>query len=371
MASDHEYFVMDRLIDAYKQCGFKVEFLGWDRRSKQSATTFYRGVRCRYAMRGWGYANWGLLLALPLWCLRLFAKLLVDDSKVIHAVDFDCALPAALAGLFRKKNIIYDIQDNFEARRSFSKLGKAILCWVNLWVVRRCSEIIVTDKNRIIGGLENFRGKLTVVANCPPDLSTGNQLAPKRGELVVAAFGVNLTSMRGIGLLINASARVPGVKVMTAGRLVEPWLEAKLRAASQVEYLGWLAQDEILRRTCDADVVFAFYDPSIEINRRASSAKWYDAMMAGRPVVSNREIMNAPWIEEEGFGFICDYSEESLATLLTWLRDHPDALRDKGNRARQLFEARFNRHAMNIKICRTARRACGLTPPHVRETIQA
>jgi len=159
--------------------------------------------------------------------------------------------------------------------------------------------------------------------------------------------------------LIDAAAQVPGVRVVTAGRLVEPWLEEKIHFASHVEYLGVLPQEDILRRTCDADVVFAFYNPLLEINRRASSAKWYDAMMAGRPVLSNSEIINAPWIESEGFGFICDFSIDRLIAILRWLRDNPEERQVRGARARSLFEARFNRRHMNELVGQAVLRATG------------
>jgi glycosyltransferase involved in cell wall biosynthesis len=239
---------------------------------------------------------------------------------------------------------------------------KAALRILNRWVAHRCAEIVVTDENRIVGGLEAFRHKISIVGNCPPDLNSGRPRAAKPGELVVAAFG-NLSSTRGIGLLVAASARVRDVRVLTAGRFVEPWLETKVRSAHSVEHLGVLSQEQALRQTSEADIVFAFYDPSISINRLASSAKWYDAMMAGRPVVSNREIVNAPWIEREGFGFTCAYDEDSLASTLKWIRDHPEERAEKGARARRLFESTFNREAMNAKICQAARRAAGLIPP--------
>ena len=371
LASDHEYFVIDRLVDAYTSCGFEAEFVGWDRLGRQPRADSPENVRRRYIMRGWGYANWSLLFALPLWCLRLFFHLLFRATDLVHALDFDCALPAVLAGLLRKNKVIYDIQDNFEERHHFPAPIKAVLRSLNLWVARHSAAILVTDENRIIGGLERYRARILIVANCPPDLRTGHERIQQPSSLTVSAFGYNLTSNRGIGLLVAASARVPGVTVLTAGRIVEPWLEEMIRSAPHVQHLGMLPQSEVLHRTCDVDAVFAFYDPSIEINRRASSAKWYDAMMAGRPVLSNREILNAPWIEQEGFGFTCAYSEQSLADLLAWLRDHPEELADKGARARRLFETRFNRSAMNQVICTAARHAIHVGARDLEQTVEA
>ena len=358
---EHRYFVIERLLDSYRHCGFKVRYVGWDRLRSLDRRTDHRGMSCDYIMRGWGYASWSLVFGLPLWCLKLFWFYLLSNVETIHAVDFDAAFPAALAGLFRKKNVIYDIEDNFELRHAFPRSIKAALQLLSRWVARRSACILVSDRNRIAGGLEEFQQKIAVVPNCPVDRRTDHPRTPEPGKLVVAAFGMHLTSTRGVALLIAAAAKVPGVTILAAGRLVEPWLEERLRSSPQVQYLGVLPQDETLRLTCDTDLVFAFYDPSIEINRRASSAKWYDAMMAGRPVLSNQEIMNAPWIEQERFGFTCAYSETSLTAMLIWLRDHPDELVERGARARRLFESSFNRHAVDEVFGRAVRRAGGLS----------
>jgi len=354
---DHQYFVIERLQTSYLESGFKIAYVGWDRFRKMERVTTYGGMNCRYIMRGWGYANRWLLVGLPLWCWRLFWFYLRSDIEIVHGVDFDAAFPAALAGLFRKKRVIYDIEDNFELRHPFPLPVKAVLRRLSLWVARRSVCIFVADQNRIAGGLEEFQDKISVVANCPFDLRTDCPRKPEAGTLVVAAFGINLTYTRGIALLIAAAAKVPGVRIVAAGRVVEPWLEERLRASPQVEYLGILPQEDTLRMTCDTDLVFAFYYPSIDINRRAASTKWQDAMMAGRPVLSNCEIINAPWLEEEGFGFTCAYAETSLVEMLAWLRDHPEELIERGERARRLFEKRFNRDAMNQIFARAVRRA--------------
>lgn len=369
LASDHEYFVIDRLVEAYSQCGFDPVFVGWDRSRRQPAGG--AGLTRRYIMRGWGYANWSLVFALPLWCARLAYELAFAETDIVHALDFDCALPAAVAGLIRGNRIVYDIQDNFEERHAFPAPVKWLLRTLNVWVAGRSAAILVTDENRIIGGLEKFRDRIHIVANCPPDLRTEAAHHPCAGVLTIGAFGLNLASTRGIDLLVKATAGLPGVNVITAGRIVEPWLAELIRSAPHVQHLGELPQSEVLRRTCEVDAAFAFYNPAIEINRRASAAKWYDAMMAGRPVISNREIFNAGWIEQEGFGFTCDYSEKSLAELLAWMRDHPERLAERGARARQLFETRFNRNAMNQIVCAVARRAAGLPAPELAHIAEA
>jgi hypothetical protein len=63
---DGDYFVPRRLIEAYRSFGFEVNFVGWDRVSRMPRNKVVGGVPHECIMRGWGYANRKLLIALPL-----------------------------------------------------------------------------------------------------------------------------------------------------------------------------------------------------------------------------------------------------------------------------------------------------------------
>jgi hypothetical protein len=54
------------------------------------------GVPHECIMRGWGYANRKLLIALPLWTLRLAAHMATLRTDLVHAMDFDAALGVAI-----------------------------------------------------------------------------------------------------------------------------------------------------------------------------------------------------------------------------------------------------------------------------------
>jgi glycosyltransferase involved in cell wall biosynthesis len=118
-----------------------------------------------------------------------------------------------------------------------------------------------------------------------------------------------------------------------------------------------------------SDASFAFYDPSTEICRRANGAKWYDAMMAGRPVLTNSEVMSAEWIEREGIGYTSPYADtDSFVRMLTYLCEHRQGLAEKGSCARRLYETQFNRKAMNRRLLGVVQEAMKDSASSLRST---
>ena len=339
-----------KLLQTYSDAGYNVRFVGMDRRRRRPRVHDINGFRCEYIMAGWGYANWRLLFGYPLWVLRLLRYILTTQTELVHAFELDSALPVAIASWCRRIPFIYDVQDNYDLRHSWPFPLKPMFRLLDRWVIGRSRGVIVPDENRIVGPFKRFRDKIAIIPNCPPDLSCPDSAPARDATFTVLAMG-QLAQRRGIDLLLEAVRHLGHIRLLMAGRFVEPWLEAKALAMRQVEFRGWIPSETAIRLPYEADLVFAFYDPSYAVNILANAQKWFDAMMTGTPVLANREIANASWIEREGFGYVCRYGDVAeLANLLKWIGENlPDAER-KGRRARKLFEERYNWPLMEKKL---------------------
>ena len=344
---DGNYFLSDRLIEMYRSFGFDVQFVGWDRLSRVPRHRVIDGTPYECIMRGWGYANWRLAVALPLWTLRLAAHMSTLPTDLVHAVDFDAALGVAIGLRLRRVPFLYDIQDNFELRHSFPPpVGRAIQ-ELNNWVIKHSSRTIVVGEERIVGEMAGYRSKIAVIPNCPPDVPPPAEII-KNNEHLTLAFVGRIAEPRGIRLLLEACRRLPWLRVLMAGEIEGTDLGHALRACPQLELHGYMPQENALELVHRSDLSFAFYDPSTEICRRANGAKWYDAMMAGKPLLTNSEVMSAEWIRREGIGYTSPYADtEGLVRTLTYLREHREEMEEKGLCARRLYESQFNRGAMN------------------------
>lgn len=340
---------LQKLFRSFAGENYAVDFLGWDRLRERPQRRVADGTTFRYIQRGWGYTNRGLLLGLPLWGIRLLVHLLRVRQGLIYALDLDSACPAALASLVTRRPLVYDIRDNYALRHNWPGPVKALIEKADAWTMSRAAAIVVVDENRVVGAVEQFRDKVLILYNCPEEVEPPSAAAAPRPFTILASG--HLRSGRGITFLLDAIERVPGARILMAGRIIEPELLKRVTAHPQVEYRGWVSQEEAWRMCFEADAVYAFYAPDSEMGRRAASNKWFDAMMAAKPILANTELEKAPWIQTEDIGYLCPYGDaDALAQMLKHIAGHPDEAHEKGQRARKLFDDQFNWPAMKRKL---------------------
>jgi len=354
---DGDYFVPRRLIEAYRSFGYEVKFVGWDRASRMPRCRVIDGVPHECIMRGWGFANAKLLIALPLWTLKLAAHMATLRTDLVHALDFDAALGVAIGLRARNVPFLYDIQDNFELRHPFPGLVRWGIRKADNWIIRRSAGTIVVGEERIVGDMAQSRDKIALIPNCPPDIPPPEDIAKDTAHLTLAFVG-RIAEPRGVRLLLEACRRLPWLRVLMAGEIEGEELRQMLSACAQIELHEYMPQEKALELVHRSDVSFAFYDPSTEICRRANGAKWYDAMMAGKCLLVNSEVMNAEWIRREGIGFTTPYADiEEFVCTLNYLREHGEETEEMGARARRLYQTQFNRAAMDRRLLEVVRGA--------------
>ena len=341
---------IDKLLPSLKAMGLQISYVGWDRRSKLPACSFDNGIEYQMIFRGWGYANHSLMLGVPLWMLRLWGYLLFSKRPdLIMAIDFDTGLPTAIASLITGVPFIYNIRDNFAMRAAVPWPFRPLVAALDWWVVRRATRIIVPDEIRITATDERVRNKFVVIRNCAADVKPVETSIEDR-PFTVYAMGY-LRESRGIGLLLEVAQRLPKARVLLAGNVPEPSLSDRIKGIPNVDFRGYLSIEEALKLCFESDVIFTFYAPDSEINRRAISNKWSDAMMASKPILVNSEVLKSAWIRQEDIGYICPYGDvDQLIQVLEHIRLNPEEARRKGKNGRRLYEAGYSWPPMEQRL---------------------
>jgi glycosyltransferase involved in cell wall biosynthesis len=289
------------------------------------------------------------MVGLPLWTCRLFRFLLSQRPELVVAIDFDAAMAAALAQMITQVPFIYDIRDNYDMRWTLPGALRPIIRGLDRWVIRRAARVLVPDQNRIVIPDEEVRRKFSIIANCAPEIGPVVDDSQDR-PFTVYASGY-LVGARGVGLLLEAASRIPDMRVLMAGKLLDSDLEEQVRQTPNADFRGWLAPEEALRLNFEADVVFTFYDPAYEINRRAASNKWSDAMMASRPILVNGEVLSSAWIQQQDAGYLCPYGDvDQLVHVIEHIRAYPGEARRKGENGRRVFDAGYSWAAMERRL---------------------
>jgi len=339
---------LDKLLPALLRHGYSVEFVGWDRSSRWPRRSRHDGIDYTMILRGGGYSTRRLLLWMPVWYLAASIELTrrrPQPREVLMAMDFEAAFPAAIASVLRGRRFVYNCRDNLSMRYRLPRAVRAVVERVDAWVMERADSVIFPDECRV--PTRRASTNAVIVRNSAPEVEIAS--VPDARALTVYAMG-NLREDRGIALLLDAAAKVDNCRVLAAGKCRDEKLAARLAAASNVDYRGVLPPAEALALCGEADVVFTFYAPTSEINRRAVSNKWSDAMMARRPILINTEVEKAAWVASEGIGYESAYEVDSLVRALRHIAADREGAAARGARGRALWESGHRWEVMEIRL---------------------
>lgn len=327
----------------FVEAGLDASVFSWDRGATFPPTVEREGYTVRHCHARGTYGGKGLLLQIPVWWVHVFRELLRERPDYIHAVDFDTVVPALAYRLFRRVPVVFDVYDFFSAK-SYGMPGplKPIVSAAERFCARRSDGVIIVDEARryLLG--KRLPRRLVVAENCPYDMVDPAWCKPEGGPFTIFYAGL-IARYRGISKLIRVTEGLEGVRVHIAGIMKDARYREAFEHAPHVTYLGPLDRDEVIRRTFEANAVYSYYDPALEINRTANSTKMFEAFMCGTPVLVNSEPPSSSVVAETESGACLPYDDEEAlrATIIAW-RDRPEEARRLGENGRRLFKERYD-----------------------------
>ena len=316
--------------------GYRVHFIGWDRREGGQREIDLGGAVSHVMRRptphgrstAAGQAAFYRHVVATLWRLR---------PSVACCVNEDACL-----GLLPWRGVLFDrlVCDIFDALVDRHSARPAPLRWalraVSELVRWRADRLIATDEARF-ERLGRFRRKAVIVENVPETPSAGPALRMPEGPARLYVAG-SLARGRGIEQALEAARRT-GVRIVSAGWPYDASAE-RFVADPAVEFHGIVTAGRSLELAASCDAVLAFYAPTSVNNLYASPNKLYDALSVGRPVIVNREIRPARWVERHAAGWTCGYDDaDALERILASLSARRGELPAFAARARELFLA--------------------------------
>jgi len=316
--------------------------VAWDRLREHDGHGDGDGIPHRFILRGGGYRNKFLAFWYLLWMLRLSLFLLTKRVDLIWASQFATAIPAALTGLVTGNRFVYYIHDNLCLSYRIPVITDTIFKWVDRWTMRRASAVLMSNPRLVEKHALPYRDKLAFFLNSPSLSKVPGDDGNNGQRKFCVYINGSLSRPRGIEVLLKAAEQVPGCRIVVSGRLTDKRVEKAIRSSPQVDYRGYLDHGQALRLYGLAQAVFVFCDPARPINIIASPEKLYEAMLMGRPVIINSDILIGQDVREWGTGYTCSYHDvDGLAGILRRIKDNPEEAERKGALARQLFEQRF------------------------------
>lgn len=284
-------------------------FWGWDRQNKINATY---DTNVKYLMKG---IRINLIASYGLFIIKVFFKALFTNLKKydnIICVNFESALPFYFVSKIKGTKYIYEIYDEFAKSYKFPKWLKNNIIWLDKNIMNRSEHVIHVDYNRIVGPEQK---KVIVIENTPYDFWKGemrNYSALKHRFVISGMF----SSSRGMEQIYKFAKENENITFLLAGRFTDEKMKSSFLGLGNVETHEFIPQEKLFALMSDCCGIFSLYNPDLEINRLAASNKVYDAMMMGIPVITNKEVINAHYIEEQGIGVVVNYEMDESWDIL-------------------------------------------------------
>ena len=340
---------IDKEARALAEAGHEVHVVLWDRTLEHPAEETRPGYRIeRVRMRApEGKAT--LLLRMPRWGREVRRRLRRLRPDVIHAIDFDSLWPALRANRELGARVVYDVFDFYAPMiaRSIPGFVRRSLERFERKAAMRADLVILPDLARAAFFGEERPAKIIEVMNVPE----ASVVKGRPQNLFTLFYGGQIARDRGLAELVRACEST-GARLVVAGHGPdEDVLVPLVESSPAAQFVGNLPYAEVLEWTASCDAVAALYDPGIPNNRLASPNKLFEAMMLGKPVLTNEGTSLGDFVGRESLGVVARYGDaESVRASLERLMLDPGGCREMGARGRRLYEERYRWETQKARL---------------------
>jgi Glycosyl transferase 4-like domain/Glycosyl transferases group 1 len=342
---------------ALEQQGHRVRSIFWHRGGpgKSDATP----STIRYVTKtGFGQQK-ATLLAFAFFNLFVFRSLWRNRKNVavVHAIDLDTVLPAALFARITGIPLVFDLYDSFIDSRAITGWLRIILGSLERWAIRQSQLVIIADQLRIAQHPPIPADKLLVIENVPAIQALLN-LKPARvtnAALRLGYMGTLEAYGRGIEDVCDAVESLPFVEldIVGAGAL-ETSIKERAKKCSRIKFHGPKYHADGLAIMQNADILVGLYYTFIPNHAFAAPNKYYEHLLLGIPMLTSLHTPPGAKVTANGTGWAVADNKSAIMKALTEAHQRPELVAQYGATAKQLWQkdyAQYFEHAIAGSYC--------------------
>jgi glycosyltransferase involved in cell wall biosynthesis len=315
--------------------GCQVRILAWDRDAKAPAFEYQEGIEIERVFLRSKHGRGTTQAFFYAW---VYVKILWRGYRTlfdtIHCHDLDTLPIGFVLGKLKHKPIVYDAHESFPDMLdgSVPRMVQGGLVRLENFLIRRIDLLITVGEKLRRHFAERGASRSTVVGNWKrldefsrteeQNLAVRRRLGIPESATVVVCI-TQLLKDRKIEELLQALDECPDVYLIIGGRGV---LEELVRQAAirnpLIRYVGFVSGTEIPDYTCTSDVVYYGFDPENPNARFSAPNKLFEALAAGRPLITGDFGEIADVVRQASCGIVLpEYSAKTIQNALTTLHD--------------------------------------------------
>jgi glycosyltransferase involved in cell wall biosynthesis len=335
--------------------GCRVKILAWDRDLKSPAFECMEGVDVERVFLSSKHGRGTTQLFFYAWLyLKMFWRAWRSSFDAVHCHDLDTLPLGFVVGKLKRKPIVYDAHESFSdmldgSVHPFVRNG---LVRLENFFIRRIDLLITVGEKLRQHFVERGARHSVVVGNwkrLEEFARTAEQNLEVRRRLGIPADALTIVCItqllhdRKTEELLSAIDECPGVYAIIGGKGVLEGL-VKERAAKnpRIRFVGFASATEIPAYTCAGDIVYYGFDPHNPNARYSAPNKLYEALTAGRPLISGDFGEIADVIRQASCGIVLpEYSAKTVHDALITLQD-PRVRNQMAQNAKRFGEVAMN-----------------------------
>jgi glycosyltransferase involved in cell wall biosynthesis len=332
--------------------GYRVTVICWDRQGEFPPVEQVDGfeVRRLVVQSGYGVGSRQMLYLPRFWRLALKEMARIGPD-IIHCHDLDTTPPGYFYARTHRLPWLFDAHEAYPEATLELRVNRgiyALLTMLEKFMTRRASHVItvgnlIAQRFQVMGGQVSIVGNYQVLHPAEPQPGvTRADLGLSAGAYLVAYIG-GFNRARAIVPLLEATAHVDEVTVLLVGDGPQRAdLEARLPDYPRVRYLEWVPQAQVPAYTRLADVIYYGLLGDDRNNHYSSPNALFNALIAGRPLITTNIGEVAQIVQTEQCGLVVDSpTPQAIAGAIIRLRD-PALRRTMGANAYHAAETTYN-----------------------------
>jgi glycosyltransferase involved in cell wall biosynthesis len=315
--------------------GCQVRLLAWDRERKAPASECMEGIEVRRVFLSSAHGRGNTQLFFYAWLyLKMLWRGWRTSFDAVHCHDLDTLPLGFLLGKLKRKPIIYDAHESFPdmLEGSVHRTVQRGLVWLENALIRHIDVLITVGEKLRRHFAERGTRRSVVVGNWKrledfsrsesQNLEVRRRLGIPSGALVVVCI-TQLLKDRKIEELLQAAADCPNVYIILGGKgVLQGLVEQAATANPRILFVGFASGKQIADYTCAGDVVYYGFDPENPNARYSAPNKLFEALAAGRPVVTGDFGEIAEVVRQAECGIVLSrYSVEEISQALKTLEN--------------------------------------------------
>jgi glycosyltransferase involved in cell wall biosynthesis len=338
-----------RTLDVIRRLGGRPTVICWDKSGRGLSREVVEGCDVLRFRKHIPARNAILFAWWPAWWAWLLRQLIAGRYDLVHAIDLEAMIPAAIGKCLGGYRLVYDCRDSLGLVLSNVRapVPQAFAAMERLFLPAADGMLLTQGALDVCAAYFGRRATRCIpivqVMNVPPVRTLPAHFRrPTARPLRVLVSGY-ISPRRGAYLLTDHFANREDVIFDVVGDIRYPDIISRFKSMRNVTFYGLVPYARSLELTDQCDLVWLHYDVSLRNVAIATSNKMFEGMMYGKPYVTSEGSWMGDIAKRLKMGWALPYGDTAGLDLL-WrqLNERPELLVQAGLNARAAVERGFN-----------------------------